>query len=216
LVGIGIALTWPGLLFPATYHMHFVQSSLDMMYSGASFAILCSIGTTIATVSPLFWTTFCFSSLHTICKGVDFIIGTSSADVVSDDSSFSFIYFCKGGVAPPVPTVPVHHGLDVSDFRSVLLPASWLVPGISFLVVHTSDAIAEVSPYNMVPSFCGSAVSIPSVMGLSGADAASLSIAFIFLFFVSFLLVAQATIFLVQEILLSTLIMLDRPSMTQG
>jgi len=100
----------------------------------------------------------------------------------------------------------------------MLLPASWLVPAISFLDVHAPDAIAEVSPYDMAPPFCCSATYIPSVMGLLGTDATSLSIAFILLFFALFLLAAQATMFFVQGILLrisSILLVLDRPSTTQ-
>jgi len=54
-----IEYNWPGLLCPATYCMHFVQSSLDMMYCGVFLAILRSIGMTIATVSPFFGSLGC-------------------------------------------------------------------------------------------------------------------------------------------------------------
>jgi len=174
--------------------MHFIQSSLGMMYSGASLDILCNIGTTIATVSPFSWSAFHFSSLRAIHKGVDFIISASSAEVVSD-SSFSFVCFCKGGITPPVPIVPVHYGLVIPDYRSALLPTLWLVPVTSFLDFHSPDAIAEVSPCDVVPSFCGSTISKPSSLGLLGTDAVSLSMVFILLFLALFLLVAQATIF---------------------
>jgi len=102
---------------------------------------------------------------------------------------------------PPIPAIPIHHGLDVSDFRSALLPASWLVPVISFLEISTSETIAEVSPCDVAPPLCGHVVPIPSSMGLSGTEVASSSIVFIF-FPLELFLVAQATICVFFKILL--------------
>jgi len=56
---------------------------------------------------------------------------------------------------PPIPAVPVHHRLGVSDFRSALLPALWLVPAISFLEISSSETVAKVSPCDMAPPLCG-------------------------------------------------------------
>jgi len=113
-------------------------------------------------------------------QGVDFVIGASSAEVVSEGSSFVFVCFCKEGVVPPIPAVPIHHALDVSDFRSVLLPALWLVPVISFLEINASETIAKVSPCDVALPLCGCVIPIPSSMGLLGAEVASSSIVFIF------------------------------------
>ena len=124
--------SWPGFLCPATYHKHVVHLLLDIMYSCTLLASHCSIGITNATISPVFWTNFFFSSLHIMRQGVDLFIGGSSINVVSEGSSFTFICFFNRGITPPIPAVPVHYGLDISVLRSALLPASWLVPVISF------------------------------------------------------------------------------------
>jgi len=75
---------------------------------------------------------FLFLPLHVICRGVDFIISASSANVISLSSSFNFNCFCKGGVAPPISSVPILNiGLNISDFESMPLLTSWLVPETS-------------------------------------------------------------------------------------
>jgi len=85
--------------------------------------------------------------------------------------------------------------------------ASWLVPAVSFLEIRSSETVAEVSPYDVVPPLCGSVFSIPSSMGLLGTKAASSSIVFIFLVLELFLLVAQATIFLFIRFLLESFLL---------
>jgi len=78
------------------YCMHFVQSSLDMMYSCTSLLIVVALVLATLTCRSCFLDQLLLFSLHTMHQGVDFVIGASSTDVVSKGSSFIFVCFCKG------------------------------------------------------------------------------------------------------------------------
>jgi len=81
-----------------TCSVHLCATS-TIAYCSPSFVSLCNIGMTNTTIGPFSSISFNFSSLHAIHRGVNFIISTSSANVISLSSSFNFNCFCKGGLS---------------------------------------------------------------------------------------------------------------------
>jgi len=139
-----IEYSWPGFLCPATYRMHFVSLCWAWCTLVHPWLII------VALVLPMLLSVlssgwFLFSSLCTMCQGVELVIGASSADVVLWRlPPSSAICFCKGGVAPSRPC----HFQSTTDWTYLISDPCYCQPhgwSLYFLL--------EISTSEPLPSF---------------------------------------------------------------